>query len=478
MSPGDTARFTVRRFKPDVVRDCAFYRNKADHWYTPLSPLTFLVAPAGTANPLPLHEENSHRFKVVNDSPDGLHAAATPQARQTGRYRIRGYLLDRYNHVLGDAKVEPATAALPADGTHALDVRESQHGFAARIDGLNPDPNPRSQRPFWGDLHGHSLLSDGVGPVDEYYPYARDVAGLDFCALGEHVCYLTDIDLHHLADLAARHLDEGRFVTIFGYEWAGHGGHRCIYTDREWMDPIRGMDSETDTLDKVWAILDRSDARHLVSAHSLLGMPAMHQYAANHNPRYERYVEAYTRGGGSEVRDNPLLCSTVMQGQQGLSYRELMAQGIKVAFAGAGDNHETMPGLTVRNWAKRNRGGLVGVWADCLSRASIFTALQERCCFATTGQKASMWLEVNGSAMGQECDLGSGPNAIRVVACATAPIKQLDVFRDGEAIHTGSDLSESVDLEIEDSVDQAAYYYFRIIQQDGNWAWSSPVFSR
>ena len=39
---------------------------------------------------------------------------------------------------------------------------------------------------FWGDIHGHSNLSDGVCSVDDYYIYARDVAGLDFTALTDH----------------------------------------------------------------------------------------------------------------------------------------------------------------------------------------------------------------------------------------------------------------------------------------------------
>ena len=90
MSAGETARFTVRRFKPDVVRDCPFFRNTADHWYTPLSPLTFLVAPAGADRPVALHEANSHRFKVVNDQPVGLHAAAMRVAGEHRQYRIRG----------------------------------------------------------------------------------------------------------------------------------------------------------------------------------------------------------------------------------------------------------------------------------------------------------------------------------------------------------------------------------------------------
>ncbi|MFQ6091283.1 MAG: choice-of-anchor X domain-containing protein, partial [bacterium] len=40
-----------------------------------------------------------------------------------------------------------------------------------------------STLPFWGDLHGHTGFSDGIGTPEEYYLYARDVSDLDFVAI-------------------------------------------------------------------------------------------------------------------------------------------------------------------------------------------------------------------------------------------------------------------------------------------------------
>jgi len=477
LRPSDEVRFSVKRFKADVARDGVFYRNDPDHWFTPLAPLTFLVDVADRGQPLPLHEENTHPFSVVNAEPDGLHAVAVPSPDAPGEHRLTGVVVDRYNHPLEKVEIRPERVVLSGN-EREIEVGEAKYGFTTRVHGANRTRNPLGQRPFWGDLHGHSLLSDGLGRTDEYYPYARDVAGLDFCAIAEHVCYLTDTDLEYVAALAAEHLQEGRFVTLFGFEWAGDGGHRCLYTDGEWLPPIRGMTPETGTLQAVWDILDRSQARHLVSAHSLLGMPAMRRYADSHNPKYERYVEAYTRGGGSEFRGNPLLCSETMKGQAGLSYRELLAKGVKVGFAGASDNHEAMPGLTVKNWDRRNVGGLVGVWTEELTRSGVFSALYDRRCFATTGQKASLWIEVNGTPMGSECGFSKEKNVVGCHARATAPIRTLDIIRDGEAVHTCRDLPAECAVDFEDTLRDgpAQYYYFRIIQKDGNWAWSSPVF--
>ena len=42
---------------------------------------------------------------------------------------------------------------------------------------------------YFGDIHGQSGLSDGMGEVDQYYHRARDKARLDFTALTDHDCY-------------------------------------------------------------------------------------------------------------------------------------------------------------------------------------------------------------------------------------------------------------------------------------------------
>ena len=39
---------------------------------------------------------------------------------------------------------------------------------------------------YWGDVHGHTSLSDGQGTPDEYFTYARDTANLDFTILTDH----------------------------------------------------------------------------------------------------------------------------------------------------------------------------------------------------------------------------------------------------------------------------------------------------
>jgi len=57
-------------------------------------------------------------------------------------------------------------------------------GFAAESNPLVV--LPQTPRVLWGDLHGHSNLSDGSGSAEDYFRYARDIAGLDLAVLTDH----------------------------------------------------------------------------------------------------------------------------------------------------------------------------------------------------------------------------------------------------------------------------------------------------
>ena len=79
--------------------------------------------------------------------------------------RSRAFTDTVYGH---DAKPEPEMRA---------DLDRAVHAF---------DPEPPAYRVFFGDIHGHSTLSDGSKTIDECYRAARDLAKLDFCAVTDH----------------------------------------------------------------------------------------------------------------------------------------------------------------------------------------------------------------------------------------------------------------------------------------------------
>ena len=47
-------------------------------------------------------------------------------------------------------------------------------------------PEPPKYNAYFGELHGHSNLSDGKPDIDSYFKNLRDNAKLDFGALSDH----------------------------------------------------------------------------------------------------------------------------------------------------------------------------------------------------------------------------------------------------------------------------------------------------
>ena len=74
------------------------------------------------------------------------------------------------------SRAQPGVVRLRAEGPQGPDAARAIRSRSRR-DG---------PRVLWGDLHGHSNFSDGTGTPEDYYVYARDVAGLDVAALTDH----------------------------------------------------------------------------------------------------------------------------------------------------------------------------------------------------------------------------------------------------------------------------------------------------
>ena len=79
---------------------------------------------------------------------------------------------------------------------------------------------------YWGDLHGQSGESVGVGSIVEYFDFARDLAFLDACAHQANDFQVNKDFWQHINRTTAAFNSEGQFVTFPGYEWSGNTGGR------------------------------------------------------------------------------------------------------------------------------------------------------------------------------------------------------------------------------------------------------------
>jgi len=127
--------------------------------------------------------------------------------------------------------------------------------------------------------------------------------------------------------------------------------------------------------------------------------------------------------------------------------------------------------------------GLTAVLCEELTRENIYEAIKNRRCYATTGPPIALDYNINGAVMGSVINSGKNNKSkprLYVKCGGTSALKELRVVKNGRIIHTENcaGLWEYETL-FEDNnfiPGEKANYYIRIIQNDMESAWSSPVF--
>jgi hypothetical protein len=241
-------------------------------------------------------------------------------------------------------------------------------------------------RRYWGDLHGQSGETIGMGSVESYFRYARDMACIDIVGHQGNDFQITDAFWQKLNRLTAEFDVPGRFVCLPGYEWSGNtgmGGDRNIFFRSEGR-PIRrsshilvGGETSTaaiTTADELFRALEDEDA--VVIAH-VGGRYADIKFA--HDGRLERAVEVHSTWGTFEW----LL-------------HDAFEQGYRVGVVCHSDDHKGRPGATRPGASTFGAiGGLTCYLMPELTRDALFEALRRRHHYGTTGTR--LYLDLHGA---------------------------------------------------------------------------------
>jgi len=383
---------------------------------------------------------------------------------------------------LGHRRV--ALSGLPP-GTHRIGVQGT-----GELEGLAAVSNPIRieqdvERILWGDLHGHSQLSDGTGTPDQYYRYARDVAGLDVSALTDHDHWgleLLDARPSHwqaIRESVDRFHDPGRFVTLLGYEWTNwlHGHRHVLYFDDEHSgEVLSSLDPRYQTPADLWAGLRGQSA--LTFAHHSAGGPVSTNWRYPPDPVLEPVTEIVSVHGSSEAADSP---RPIYDPVPGNYVRDAVGAGYVLGFIGSGDSHDGHPGL-VQLSDPGGSGGLAAIMSESLTRDGVLEALRARRVYATNGPRIWLRVQLGGLPMGTliPFDADSPDTTTLVIDVeADAPIERVDLIRSG---HVATIPGEGrLDLHAQREIpalQPGEYHYVRVVQVDGGAAWSSPIFAR
>lgn len=241
-------------------------------------------------------------------------------------------------------------------------------------------------RRYWGDLHGQSGETIGMGTADAYFRYARDAAFIDMVGHQGNDFQITDTFWTELNRLTAEFDVPGQFVCLPGYEWSGNtgmGGDRNIFFRREGR-PIRRsshilVPGQTSTeaiytADELFRGLEGEDA--IVIAH-VGGRYADLKYA--HDGRLERAVEVHSTWGTFEW-----------------ILHDAFEKGFRVGVVCHSDDHKGRPGATRPGASSFGAvGGLTCYFMPELTRDALFAALRQRRHYGTTGVR--IFVDLHGS---------------------------------------------------------------------------------
>lgn len=331
---------------------------------------------------------------------------------------------------------------------------------------------------YWADLHGHSNFSDGTGTPQDYFRYARDVAGLDVAALTDHDYWgyepLSQSPKlwHHILDTANQFNDPGRFVTLPGYEWTNwtYGHMHILFRDEAPLEVVPWNDPLADNPEKLWKVLGKYDC--ITIPHHTGGGPIPY-YWKYYDPKFIPMVEITSVHGVSERMGHPqCIYSSVESGM----VQSALARGYKLGILGSGDTHDGHPGM-------RSIGGgvsgLAGIYAKELTREAIFQALRQRRVYATTGCRSILRFHMGSIGMGQVAKLSEaeGPRQFTVSIFADAPIAEITLIKNNKivAAKPGDGIIMTWDWRDTKPAKNGDYYYACIRQTDVQWLYSSPI---
>jgi hypothetical protein len=335
-----------------------------------------------------------------------------------------------------------------------------------------------------GEFHRHTEISwDGGadGSLEDMFRYALDAASLDWIANGDHdngagreySWWLTQkfSDAFHVP---------GAFVPMFSYERSvsyPHGHRNCMFAKRGVMTLPRL--STTQGVERV-AGVSPDDTKMLYRyLKEMGGICASHTSAT---------------GMGTDWRDNDPVVEPVVEIYQGdrMSYEHegapragydpqsgkepaniagwypkgfinlALQKGYKLGFQSSSDHWSTHISYFI-------------VMAEKNDRESLLDAIKKR---HTYGATDNIILDVQSGShiMGDELKTTEAP-ALKMAVIGTGKIAKIDVLRDSEVVATLKPGAAEYRGTWSDPAPEKGthYYYIRVLQEDGEIAWGSPL---
>jgi len=361
-----------------------------------------------------------------------------------------------------------ADVALVAASAGSRRYRLSDGALTGRANPCRVFDAAPEYRLYWGDIHGHTSISDGLGDTAaEYFAFGRDVADLDVCALTDHGYSDWPQTMQAVQDF----YEPGSYVTILAHEGPSAEGHMNLYFRDDDEVPISG-----------WPATHQGYIDHVLSQYGTGGrlITGPHHFSfpwggADYpfgvfDERICRLVEVYSCHGTSEYLGNPRPTAGAVDSSKFLQAG--LAQGLRFGVIASSDNHDSHPGRSIYTGYP---GGLVAFMAPELTREAIWDALWNYRVYGTSLNRIYVEFRIDDRIMGSDLTV---TGACRIDYHVIGFSDNVDVFlvRNNTEIRTDSTTSGVVDVSFDDDPPVGEnFYYLRVVQDNGERAWSTPI---
>ncbi len=366
---------------------------------------------------------------------------------------------------------------LTSIGHHRIRIRSTDGQYKGRSNPIRVFESLPEKRLYWGDLHGHTSVSDGLGKdANEYFQFGRDVAALDFIALTDHGNEDWPANIKAVQDF----YEPGKYVTLLAQEISPGPDHLNLYF-RSDNTPHFSESWEYKPYTEIIRSMNREFNEHAEQPEALTGP---HHFAYNRgfyddknypfefwDERIVRFIEVYSSHGTSEFPGNPRPLGRAhkdfnkyMQGA--------LAKGLKFGVIAASDNHDSKPGRST--WFKYP-GGLAGVWATELTRDAIWDSLWNYQVYGTSKDRIYMDFSINNESVGTTF-MTKTPPYVQAYIIGKTDTLEVAIIRDNKEIKVFKTTNGLIEFDFYDGAKRGNhFYYLRVTQDNEERAWSTPI---
>ena len=410
-----------------------------DQWLRLVDPPAFTINPGQPVELLAVSQAGGDVGEAVQVSVRAIDRWGNATPLQTPpRLKAVAEMEVRAHASVANGSVFPFSVCWSAPGVYRVGAHLPGTALSTESNPVRIGRTALHQRQFWGDLHGGQTgIGCGAGSLEDQFAFARDMASLQFTSQQANDHYIPVAVWNHVRKVSHAFDDPGSFTCYLGCEWSPFtedGGDRnVIYrqdeprlrrSDRFYTEEVPDPEPDLKRAPEFHAAM--CDEQVLLNLH-VGGRPTNLDY---HEPKIEPLFEIHSTHGTSEW-----------------FVEDALSRGYRVGITGGADGVMGRPGACRpgRRVSRNVRSGLTAVFAGELSRESLWEAFHARRCYATTGERILLWVEVDGHRMGEVYETSGHPEVSLQVE-GTAPIERVDLLRGTAVLQSWTVAPRSEDL--------------------------------